>query len=242
MPEFVRVTIADAKGSTPREIGASMLVGGVLTEGTIGGGRLEFDAIAHARDILSGTDDELSKTVKLGPEIGQCCGGVVTLTFEASDASTTVQPVGTKNTVYVFGAGHVGRALIEAFSLVPIDVIAVETRADFLTDLPTGIGSELTAAPEAVVRSAKIGAAFVVTTHDHSLDFLIVEEALRRGDASYVGLIGSKTKRAVLEKTLRSSNLDPTQLVCPIGHAGIGDKRPAVIAAFVVAEVLAAFR
>jgi len=80
----------------------------------------------------------------------------------------------------------------------------------------------------------------VVLTHDHGLDFLLVAEALARGDAAYVGMIGSASKRARLLRFLAERGVAHRGLTCPIGAAGAGDKRPAVIAAFVLAEIMAA--
>ena len=89
------------------------------------------------------------------------------------------------------------------------------------------------------MRRAAPGAAFIVLTHDHALDFLIAREALARGDAAYVGMIGSRTKRVSFLRWLREAGeVDTGPLVCPIGAAGRPDKRPEVIAAFVAAEVM----
>jgi len=107
--------------------------------------------------------------------------------------------------------------------------------------VPETIEKYLVPVPEEVVRNAQPASAFVVLTHDHSLDFLITREALKRGDARYVGMIGSKTKRAVFARWCRSfcdSNVKLDALVCPIGATGSTDKRPQVIAAFVAAEVM----
>ena len=93
------------------------------------------------------------------------------------------------------------------------------------------------------MRDAPSGAAFIVLTHDHALDFLIVSEALKRDDAAYVGLIGSATKRAVFARQWREAGGEDAcfdVLVCPIGGAHLRDKRPSVIAALTVAEVMAA--
>ena len=98
----------------------------------------------------------------------------------------------------------------------------------------------LTPLPEEIVRRAPPGAAFVVLTHDHALDFLIAREALARGDAAYVGMIGSRTKRVSFQRWLARGGARsiPRPLVCPIGAAGRPDKRPEVIAAFVAAEIM----
>jgi xanthine dehydrogenase accessory factor len=104
---------------------------------------------------------------------------------------------------------------------------------------PPGAQAELTPLPEETVRRAGPGASFVVLTHDHALDFLVAREALARGDAAYVGMIGSRTKRVSFHRWLRSAGpVDTGALVCPIGAAGRPDKRPEVIAAFVAAEIM----
>ena len=205
------------------------------SSGTIGGGRLEFDVISHARKMLESGLETDQTVISLGPAIGQCCGGRVKLTFQTGAKETPKQDL---LPVYVFGGGHVGRALVTALGPLPFDIHLVETREDYLRELPQNVTAHHTALPETVVNEAPKGSAFVILTHDHGLDFLIAEEALRRADAVYVGLIGSKTKRAVLAKKLAEANVSAEHLICPIGAMGLGDKRPEVIAAFVVAEIL----
>ena len=110
--------------------------------------------------------------------------------------------------------------------------------------MPEAVETRLTAVPEEVVRAAPPGAAFVVLTHDHALDFLIVAEALRRDDAAYVGMIGSRTKKATFRswylKTAGGSVIAFSRLVSPIGGSAVDDKRPAVIAALAAAEIMTA--
>ncbi len=187
----------------------------------------------------------------LGPEIGQCCGGHVALSFKKVDADTRAaliersdDEIAHRPHVYIFGAGHVGNALAMALSHVPLRTVLVDTREHELSaaDVP-GIETCLTAMPEAIVRDAPPVSAFVVLTHDHALDFLIATEALGREDASYVGMIGSKTKRATFKNWL-SREVDRPELfgrlVCPIGGTAVKDKRPPVIAALAAAEILTA--
>lgn len=253
-PEAILVTVGEAKGSTPRDTDAWMVVARNGLFGTIGGGQLEFLALERARSILAGRADEGRWSQPLGPEIGQCCGGHVTLDFRrVSDAvrddlaATWNRAQAARPHVFVFGAGHVGTALAHALALLPLRVIVVETRRDALEALREQAGdmveTQLTAVPEAVVRDAPAGSAFIVLTHDHALDFLIVSEALARDDAAYCGLIGSATKRAVFRRQwLEAGGAEDrfTRLVCPIGGARVRDKRPAVIAALTAAEVMAA--
>ncbi len=249
-PDSVLVEVTDVKGSAPRDAGAWMLVARDMIFRTIGGGQLEYMAIDHARKILAGGRDT-PMDVPLGPEIGQCCGGRVGLSFKRVNRGLTDELVGkvdaeiaTRPHVYVFGAGHVGDALASALSFTPVRVVLVDTReAELMAcDVP-GVQTCLSAMPEQVVRSAPPGSAFIVLTHDHALDFLIVTEALQRGDAVYVGMIGSKTKKATfknwLKREMGSDNLFEN-LVCPVGGAVVKDKRPEVIAALVAAEVLTA--
>jgi xanthine dehydrogenase accessory factor len=119
--------------------------------------------------------------------------------------------------------------------------VLVDQRPEELALAPAGVETRLTPLPEQEVRRAPPGAAFVVLTHDHALDFLIAREALARGDAAYVGMIGSRTKRVSFQRWLKRAEgapPDTAPLVCPIGAAGRPDKRPEVIAAFVAAEIL----
>jgi xanthine dehydrogenase accessory factor len=249
-PLAVLATISAAKGSVPRDAGAWMLITEESIFNTVGGGQLEFIAVEEARKLLSDGRTAATIDVPLGPAIGQCCGGHVSLDLRRLDdavadevAARVAGESNRQNRVYLFGAGHVGRALAEALALLPLDVMVVETRAEALAGLPESVARELTPLPEAIVHAAPPGAAFVVLTHDHALDFLVTRAALERGDAAYVGMIGSKTKRATFESQYRREGGDParlTALTCPIG-AKLSDKRPEVIAALVAAELLAAF-
>ncbi|KQX16153.1 xanthine dehydrogenase accessory protein XdhC [Ensifer sp. Root423] len=248
----VLVEVTAAAGSTPRDTDAWMLVAADSLFGTIGGGQLEYMAIDHGRRALKRGDAPEAMTIPLGPEIGQCCGGRVALAFTRIDREKAAMliersdlEIASRPHVYVFGAGHVGDALAMALSLVPVRTVLVDTRENELSavaDIP-GIETCLTAMPEAVVRDAPPGSAFVILTHDHALDFLIAAEALRRDDASYVGMIGSKTKRSTFKNWLSREIGRPDlfdRLVCPIGGTTVKDKRPAVIAALAAAEVMAA--
>jgi len=268
-PSAALVEVVVAKGSTPREVGAWMLVSPARTLGTIGGGQLEFMAIDKARQMLGGPlsrsldpDDRPRKVrrsadglvrldIPLGPEIGQCCGGWVELSLRVVDDAVRSELTGNAlheeaalPQVYVFGGGHVGQALAAALALLPLGVTMVETRAEALEGMPEGVATKLTPVPEEMVRTAHAGAAFVVLTHDHALDFLIVAEALRRDDTAYVGMIGSKTKKATFRnwylKTAGGTEAAFARLISPIGGNAIRDKRPAVIAALAAAEIITA--
>ena len=246
-PSSVLVQIAETRGSTPREAGTFMLVSDTEIWGTIGGGQFEYIAIDNGRAVLAGGGENVMD-IPLGPEIGQCCGGRTKLVFtRMNDRLRQVlerrlqseqqdQPA-----VFLFGSGHVGLALAHALAPLPFAVTVVETRPEALEDLPRETSRCLTAMPEALVEKIPAGGAAVILTHDHALDFLIAEKALARSDLAYVGMIGSHTKRATFSSWLRREGGDETmlsRLVLPIGGTTVRDKRPAVIAALVAAELL----
>ena len=147
--------------------------------------------------------------------------------------------------VLLFGAGHVGRALARALAPLPLRVRWVDARAHEFPDPPVeGVETVVTDRPLPAIEAAPAGSAVLVLTHSHTLDFILTEAALRRPDLAYVGLIGSRTKRRRFERGFRDLGLgegDLARLVCPIGSDRLRDKRPAVIAALVAAELLHAF-
>ncbi|MDP9839515.1 xanthine dehydrogenase accessory factor [Neorhizobium huautlense] len=249
-PRSVLVEVTEARGSTPRDAGAFMLVSPTAVSGTIGGGQLEYMAIDNARALLR--DNGLPEMdIPLGPEIGQCCGGRTRLTFAAMTPALADnlrhRLEGERQTlphITMFGAGHVGRALVQALSPLPFKLIVVETRAEELRSLPAGTDSRLTALPEAEVERMPAGSAALILTHDHALDFLIARAALARSDLGYVGMIGSATKRATFAHWLKREGEDDSlisSLTLPIGGNVVRDKRPEVIAALVAAELLTVY-
>lgn len=247
-PEAILVEVVEAKGSTPREAGTLMLVAATALWGTIGGGSLEFMAIDRARRLLAGESVQPELDVPLGPEIGQCCGGRVSLSFRRMGQSVhdallqhLADERATFPEVMLFGAGHVGLALARALSALPLAVTLIDSRPDIDGDVPDGIAFRRVAMPEAEVAKLKTGGAAVILTHDHALDFLIAKEALTRTDLAYVGMIGSKTKRATFASFLDREGIGRAaidRLILPIGGSTVKDKRPAVIAAMVTAELL----
>ena len=252
-PRTAMVEVARAKGSTPREAGAYMLVSRSAIYGTIGGGQLEFMAIDQARQMLADArgPHEFVLDIPLGPEIGQCCGGRVEVLIRLVDDDLKSELLLNAEVederlprIYLFGGGHVGQALANSLSPLPVKVTIVETRAEALEGMPVGVETRLTSVPEEMVHAAPSGAVFVVLTHDHALDFLIVAEALKRNDAAYVGMIGSKTKKATFRswylKSAGGSEAGFARLVSPIGGDAVKDKRPAVISALAAAEIITA--
>ena len=243
-PAAILAEITAVRGSAPREAGAFMLIAPDAQIGTIGGGALEYMVIDRARQVLrsGGTGDELD--IPLGPEIGQCCGGRVDIEMRVLDPRRAAELVEAAELeaafrphVYLFGAGHVGPALARALALLPVHVHVVDTRPAELGGLPDSVESIAAPMPEAIVRAAPVGSAFVILTHDHALDFMIAFEALQRFDSPYVGMVGSKTKRAKFASWFRSEGGDPqrwTASSCPSaaplirrtwGQAARGDRR-----------------
>lgn len=250
----VVVEVVEARGSVPRGAGTRMLVGAKATAGTIGGGHLELKAIAHARERLARGDAAVDDDVlhfPLGPALGQCCGGAVTLRFSALDAAALAAwPEATARFhLQLYGAGHVGRAIVRA--LAPLDVVIdwIDERDDeFPAAFPDGTGAwpprvrkVCVDVVEDEVPDAPPGAYFLVLTHRHDLDLRITEAVLRRGDFAFLGLIGSRTKKQRFVHHFERRGIAPAaidRMTCPIGVAGIDGKEPEVIAVAVAAQLL----
>jgi xanthine dehydrogenase accessory factor len=241
----VVVHVLEHRGSVPREAGTRMLVAADAVAGTIGGGRLEHEAIADARRLLreGGMPHEVS--VALGPSLGQCCGGAVRLrhTLLQADDPAAWSPAPPRFTLQLYGAGHVGRAVAKLLADLPCRVSWIDEREDQfpLWPLPPHIERTCAEPVEAEIAHATPGSFCLVATHSHALDMAIAQAVLRRGDFAWFGLIGSKTKRAKFEHRLVERGFAQEQLdriVCPIGLPGIVGKEPEVIALAVVAQMM----
>ncbi len=191
------------------------------------------------------------QTIPLGPVMGQCCGGAVTLAFTPIDADTgrrlsqrLAGRAAARPKILAFGLGHTGRAFARIAAHLPYETTLVDDRPEAFRDLPEGIRALHCADPEAALAEAPAGAAILIFTHSHSLDYRLADAALRRGDASYVGMIGSATKRARFEAWFRQrggGQAALARLTCPIGGADVADKRPEVIALLSAAEIARVF-
>lgn len=235
----VLVTVTLAEGSTPREAGAAMLVSAERTLGTIGGGRAEFDAIAAAQAMMRAGRERFAERVALGPALDQCCGGAMTLAYRRVGPGDALAPAATAAPVWLYGAGHVGRAIAAALAPLPVALTWIDPRPDGFDGAPALEATRLTTPlPEAAAADAPPAVCHLVLTHSHAVDLEIVTAVLARGDARFCGLIGSATKRAVFERRLSERGVPTDRLTCPIGLPGLRDKRPAVIAASVAAQVL----
>ena len=240
----VLVSIADAKGSTPREMGAWMVVTPEGFHGSIGGGTLEWHAMAEAQSLLGKPATHKIIRKNLGPDLGQCCGGRVDLRIESFDQwSLPVlqnQALSYKEQarhIHLWGAGHVGRALVMALAPLPFRISWWDARPNaFPRSVPQNVDCRV-----GVPQDMEDDAFVLVMSHSHGLDFEIVDYALRNLTFAFVGLIGSQTKRARFLKRLREaghSESNIARLTCPIGVSMLKSKLPAAIAAGVVVQML----
>lgn len=236
---YVLVTVLGVKGSAPRDSGTKMLVSADSSIDTIGGGHLEYAAINRARELLlSGENQQHLEEFPLGPKLGQCCGGRVTLLYECFAATATP--------VAVFGAGHVGRALIPLLAQLPLRVRWIDSRADqFPTEISAGVTRVVAPHPEDEVMDLPPGTFVLVMTHQHALDYAITEAVLRRGDAGFLGVIGSQTKAQRFRMRLEHRGFHRDAVVsmhCPIGLTEVPGKRPMEVAVSIAAQIISLYQ
>jgi xanthine dehydrogenase accessory factor len=248
----VLVTVARTEGSVPREPGAWMCVFAEDVVGTVGGGHLEHEAIAHARALLAGKTGETQRRYTLGPSLGQCCGGRVELHF-AHVGSADAQALALRLTprlapLALFGGGHVGRAIIQALEPLPYRVNWIDSRDEiFPVQVPANVECEHYDPVQAAVPLLPSQSRVLIMSFSHAEDLDVVAACLarlrERGDLPYVGLIGSKTKWSTFRHRLEDRGFrkqELAQVTCPIGVPGIAGKEPAVIAVAVAAQLLQA--
>ena len=248
----VLVTVRQVQGSAPREEGAWMAVLDDMVINTLGGGHLEFSAIALARQYLKddAVDGPFTRRFALGPSLGQCCGGVVELGFERLQGPLDtglvqrLRPRGTP--VALFGGGHVGKALVRVLATLPFDVRWVDSRDEiFPPEVPGHVHCEHSDPVQAAVADLAPGSRVLIMSFSHAEDLDVVQACLKRqrlhSDLPFIGLIGSKTKWATFGHRLRErgfSAQECAQVTCPIGITGIAGKEPEVIAVAVAAQLL----
>lgn len=244
------VTVQSTQGSVPRRVDTWMAV---LTDGlvgTIGGGNLEFQAMAEARARLNGALGAKVVRYPLGPSLGQCCGGVVDLRFEMltivdadrlrADLAVAHSPVA------LFGGGHVGHALVQVLARLPFALTWIDSRDGiFPADLPGAVRCEHSDPVQQAVPDIAPGSLVLIMSFSHAEDLDIVAACLQRqrsrGDLPFLGLIGSQTKWASFRSRLAARGFNEAELThvtCPIGVPGIAGKEPEVIAIAVAAQLL----
>ncbi len=261
------VSVVKAEGSVPREEGARMVVSPQGFHGTIGGGTLEWKALAEAQRLLGKPRQVKMLTQSLGPDLGQCCGGRVTLAIESFEAASLpeirelaareergpftldgrlpgiAERFGERRRpVLLFGAGHVGRALVLALAPLPYDVTWADPRPEaFPAAMPQNVTAVSGDPLEVVVASAVPGSLAFIMSHSHTLDLALADSALRNPAIAHVGVIGSATKRARFERRLGEAGVAAERvksMICPIGIGGIRSKLPAAIAVSVAAQIM----
>ncbi len=247
----VLVQVDAVDGSVPREAGAWMAVFDDTLVGSVGGGHLEYDAIAKAHELLK-SPAALPVTMRfaLGPALGQCCGGVVHLRFEhvvAQDAAQLRQRLQSDLTpVALFGGGHVGHALVRVLSSLPFALTWIDSRDGvFPNDVSGHVVFEHSDPVEGAVHSLAPQSQVLIMSFSHAEDLEVLAACLKRqrqqGDLPYIGLIGSKTKWATFRSRLAARGFTPHELnhvTSPIGVPGIDGKEPEVIAIAVAAQLL----
>ena len=249
----VLVAVARLEGSGPREVGAWMAVTPDRSIASIGGGQLEFDAIAQARAaLLAGAVNEPLRRYALGPSLGQCCGGVVHLRFEllgGADIAGLRERLANEQgrlPVALFGGGHVGRAIVDLLGRLPARVHWIDSRDEvFPAQLPGNVEAEHSSPVQAAVQDLTPESRVLIMSFSHAEDLDVVAACLQRQrertDLPYVGLIGSKSKWASFRQRLLARGFSEAELAhvtSPIGVPGIKAKQPQVIAVGVVAQLL----
>lgn len=253
----VLVQVASSEGSVPREAGAWMAVFADTVVGTVGGGHLEWEAIARARAQLATTpaaSDAPVHRFALGPALGQCCGGVVYLRFgrvEAADAPALEERLGksrrdASRPVALFGGGHVGHALAQLLCRLPFALTWIDSRNGvFPGQLPAHVQCEHSDPVQAAVAGIAAGSRVVIMSFSHAEDLDVLTACLQRqraqADLPYIGLIGSKTKWATFRHRLEARGFtanELAQVTSPIGVPGVPGKEPEVIAVAVAAQLL----
>ncbi|MDP4609306.1 MAG: xanthine dehydrogenase accessory protein XdhC [Burkholderiaceae bacterium] len=252
---LVLVRVLSAKGSVPRGPGTWMALTASSLIATIGGGHLEWQATAHAQAVLArGQACDEVMHFKLGPNLGQCCGGALDVRFEYIDAHIDADAAEAllrslkphHQSVALFGGGHVGHAIERALRPLPFDLMWVDSRDEvFPADVGEGVVLEHSNPVQAAVADIAPGALVLIMSFSHAEDLDVVVQCLLRqraqGDLPFVGLIGSATKWATFQNRLRERGFGSDELAhitCPIGVAHVVGKEPAVIAAGVVAQLL----
>lgn len=234
---YVLVTLVGVSGSTPRNSGTKMVISNDDIFDTIGGGHLEHKAIKQAKKmLLNGKNCQHIEHFQLGSNLGQCCGGNTSVLFECF-AATGVN-------IMLFGAGHVGKALVPILAQLPCKVTWVDSReAQFPVNVEqyNNVHKVVSDTPELEVASMPANSYFIVMTHNHQMDFEISQAILKRADFHYLGLIASDTKWRRFKQRYKHRDIDENQVArmnCPIGLSQVGGKLPMEVAVSVSAEII----
>ncbi|WP_281560500.1 xanthine dehydrogenase accessory protein XdhC [Thalassomonas sp. RHCl1] len=236
---YVLVTLVGVSGSTPRNSGTKMVITADNIYDTIGGGHLEHKTIAHAHKMLaSGEETQQLEHFQLGTHLGQCCGGTASVLFEYFAASTV--------NIMLFGAGHVGKALVKILAGLPCKVHWVDSREQEFPPASEmqqyhNVSQVVSEFPCDEIAAMPANSYYIVMTHNHQLDFELCQSVLARQDFRYLGLIASDTKWRRFQQRFKHREIDE-QLVarmnCPIGLSAVPGKTPMEVAVSIAAEVI----
>ena len=234
--DYVLITLLGSRGPTPRDGGTKMVVSASGSYGTIGGGHLELKAMQLAAELLlRAGEHQHIEYFPLGPSLGQCCGGSTSVLFESFRCNQL--------NIAVFGAGHVGTALVPILQQLPCHIHWVDSREDFqVATAAANVQSICSEEPADFVAAMPAASAFIIMTHNHQQDYAILEAALARGDAQYIGMIGSATKWRRFKLRMEHRGFRPEYYAavrCPIGVKKVPGKLPVEVAVSVAAEIIA---
>ncbi|MCX7626410.1 MAG: XdhC/CoxI family protein [Candidatus Sumerlaeaceae bacterium] len=235
------ITIVETLGSTPRKAGAKMLVTdrGELI-GTVGGGCVEADLVAFAKEVMSHGHPQLHEidlTAKSKDENDMLCGGKM---------RAFIEPIVADEKLVIFGGGHISRALHELAARLDFRIIVTDDRVQFANPERFPLAAEIIAEPfERQFEKIAIDAStyIVIATRGHAYDELCMEQSLRT-PARYIAMVGSRTKVALFKKSLREKGFSDEQLarvVCPAG-LDIGAETPEEIAVSIIAQLISVRR
>jgi xanthine dehydrogenase accessory factor len=236
---YVLVTLLATAGSTPRNGGTKMLVCDDSAFDSIGGGHLEFEVIKQARELLlDNTATQKIEHYPLSSKLGQCCGGATNVLFEVFTQHT--------QHIAIYGAGHVSKALVPILAQLPLQISWIDNRQDMLDEidahtLPSNVQLVFSDVPADTIENLPKGSWAMIMTHNHQLDFDIVEAALCREDMHFVGMIGSDTKARRFKTRLAHRNYQQVtiqRLVSPVGILDIPGKRPIEVAVSMAAQLI----
>ena len=235
---IVKAKIFNVKGSSPNKINDIILISNDTIFGTIGGGNLEYLIINEAKILIDNKINQKSLNIPLGPGIGQCCGGYVQIKLSlhknSSDALKNENLYDHNNTnLYIFGAGHIGQAIITKLENINFNTFLIDSREDFLKMKNIdNINYLLSKKPWEIIHRLNDNAYFVVLTHSHDYDLKILNEVLKK-KFTFLGLIGSKTKKNKFFKRLIDNGHNKSlveKIECPIGINIGNSKEPDEIA------------
>lgn len=239
---FALVVLVEAVGSTPQDAGAKMIVTAAGRHtGTVGGGRVEAQAIAFAQGMLVETGPAAAKprfvSWSLKADVGMTCGGTVKLYFEPHPAGDAAWPIA------IFGAGHIVQALVPVLLPLPCSITVCDSRPEWIERLPhaRNLRAIRHDNPADLVPALPAHAFIVCMTKGHATDRPILQRALAERDFPFIAVIGSAAKAAVLRRELRAAGLSPERAArfhCPAG-LDFGTNHPHEIALSIAGQLVA---